>query len=363
MSGSCADRLTRRVLILVVGVFWVQVASAASDDALAWSEFDAATAPIDAQASGAQAQTYPTGTVVWEGWPNARQTFLPRGRDPGTAVPTGNVPADMRFQTGFQAASVPARRVVAGHFQSFNPLLDADHLNETRLNRLAFTFIRAQELYSVEGQLAALKSGSEPDFPVGSVFLKAQWRPIADRDASRYRTMSLDLPPKGRRLYGLTAINLSIKRHAGSDGWLFAAFEHVDFCLAAMRCDRAKGALVDARAELRNYRLRGTMATPVDGAGQPVLLSNSQLEAGVQGSASCFTCHARASIGLLNGRAARLPVLNLNARPMAGDAVRGYIGAPQRSWYFDPGQSNGSRRYLPLDSVWSLALAQSEEKQ
>ncbi len=108
-----------------------------------------------------------------------------------------------------------------------------------------------------------------------------------------------------------------------------------------------------------NYRLRGTMTRPVDNDGQPVLLGNSHLEAGVEHSASCVTCHARASIGVIDGKVSRLTVLNSGAQPLGGDSTRGYVGKPDDAWYFARDARNQARRlYLPLDFVWSLAKAQ-----
>jgi hypothetical protein len=108
-----------------------------------------------------------------------------------------------------------------------------------------------------------------------------------------------------------------------------------------------------------NYRLRGTMTRPVDSDGQPVLLANSHLEAGVEHSASCVTCHARASIGVIDGKVSRLTVLDSGAEPLGGDSTRGYVGLPDDAWFFArDGKSQTRRLYLPLDFVWSLAKAQ-----
>ncbi len=263
-------------------------------EARAWREFavlDAGDAP------------------VWEGWRNVRQTLLPGGADPGPWPDQSlreAAPAE-RFQTGSMAGAVPARRVVDGRLQSFDPVFDAAHLNETRLNRTAYDYIRAQDVYSVDDQLLRLRLDQAPDFLVGAVLVKAQWRPLAADEAVRYHTLWLVAPDGSRRLYGLAALNLSLKQHAGPDGWLFAAFEHLDHCTGpAPQCGGAPAGAGLEGTVWENYRLRGTMERAVDARGRPRLLASSQLEAGVQRSSSCITCHARASIGLADGRPARL---------------------------------------------------------
>jgi hypothetical protein len=137
--------------------------------------------------------------------------------------------------------------------------------------------------------------------------------------------------------------------------WFWATFEHVD----SESNSGAPAIMGFAGTVWENYRLRGTMTHAVDGEGKPLLLANSHLEAGVEHSASCVTCHARASIGVIDGKASRLTVLNTGAEPLGGDNTRGYVGTPDDAWFFARNGENQTRRlYLPLDFVWSLAKAQ-----
>src|SRR6202012_5259858 len=92
-----------------------------------------------------------------------------------------------------------------------------------------------------------------------------------------------------------------------------------------------------------NYRLRGTMTRPVDDGGHAVLLANSRLEAGVAHSASCVTCHSRASIGVIDGKVSRLTVLDSGAEPLEGDSTRGYVGPSDDAWFFARGAGNQAR--------------------
>jgi hypothetical protein len=194
------------------------------------------------------------------------------------------------------------------------------------------------------------------------VEVKAQWRPIDDSERSQFHTTVATLEDGTQRLYGLTALHI-VSKDTGT--WFWATFEHMDRESNSAAFDAStsgQGAPANMGFEgtvWENYRLRGTMTRPVDGEGQPVLLANSHLEAGVEHSASCVTCHARASIGVIDGKVSRLTVLNSAAEPLGDDSTRGYVGTPDDAWYFARDDKNQTRRlYLPLDFVWSLAKAQ-----
>jgi cytochrome c peroxidase len=274
----------------------------------------------------------------WESWVNVKDVFLLGGGDPGAwkTHPLATELASARFDTGMFGAEVPARHIVNGVMVAFDPIATAKHLNETRLNRAAFEYIRTNELYNLDGQLKKLRRGEAPDFPADSIQVKAQWRPIADNERPRFHTVTVKLDDGTTRLYGMTALHIVAK---DSGTWFWATFEQSDDCRNNLG------------ASWSHYCLKGTMSRPVDDQGHPILLANSYLESGVEHSASCITCHARASIGVIDGKVSRLPVLNTSAAPLGGDASRGYVGSPDEAWF-------GNGRFLPLDSVWSLAKAQ-----
>ena len=48
--------------------------------------------------------------------------------------------------------------------------------------------------------------------------------------------------------------------------------------------------------QYKNYRLKGSQVDFTDGPGRSLLLGNSVTESGFVPSASCITCHARASV-------------------------------------------------------------------
>ncbi|HVW69899.1 MAG TPA: hypothetical protein VHB68_13050, partial [Steroidobacteraceae bacterium] len=131
-----------------------------ADDRRAWREFVAVNWPADARERRADraASLGADAPSTWETWQNVKDIFLLGGKDPGPwlarapALSTTNAAA--RFDTGSFAAAVPAKHVVAGVMVPFDPIETATHVNETRLNRAAFEYVRANDLYNIDGQVA-----------------------------------------------------------------------------------------------------------------------------------------------------------------------------------------------------------------
>lgn len=335
-----------------------------ASDARAWRAFVAVDRPAGTHKHGADrtAMSGDDAPATWETWKNVKDIFLLGGKDPGPWTRSANargsypIPATARFDTGSFAAAVPTKHIVDGAMVAFDPIATATHLNETHLNRPAFEYLRANELYNLDGQIARFHSGVAPSFPAQSVEVKAQWRPIDESERSQFHTTVAVLEDGTRRRYGLTALHIASK-DAGT--WFWATFEHVDRESSNAPKHATPANMGFEGTVWENYRLRGTMTRPVDSDGRPVLLANSHLEAGVEHSASCVTCHARASIGVIDGKVSRLTVLNPGAEPLGGDNTRGYVGMPDDAWFFArDGKSQVRRLYLPLDFVWSLAKAQ-----
>jgi len=178
--------------------------------------------------------------------------------------------------------------------------------------------------------------------------------------------------------------------------WFWATFEHVDnpfrgsvhdegwllpsrdttACPPPQEpaCNRAPAGFGLEGTRWENYRLRGTQVSFTDSYGRSVRLANSELETGFQRSASCMTCHARATIGPRVNEAAsfefgpafarhplspatvnRLPVF----RALPDDRFESYNGAPDPAWFALPRTGVAQwDRYLQLDYVWSMARAQ-----
>jgi hypothetical protein len=292
---------------------------AAASDAEAWRIFDRLNPPGMNQ------------PATWESWPSAADTFRRGGADPGPWQGVSH-PGTERFELVTPADFPNLRHIVGGRMVPVtDPLALAKQLVEVRLNEVSYDFIHTRELYTVAGQRRAVAQG-KVEFPIGSIQLKAAWRPIAATERSRYHTLTLNLADGSRRLYGLAALNIAAKT---ATGWLWASFEHTD----------AKG--------WRHYRLRGTQTSYLDALNRPVLLGNSVLEAGLGNSASCMTCHARASLSV-NGDTARLPVF----APAPTGVRRGYVGTPDPGWFgHTDAQGHWQMTYASLDFVYSLSQA------
>ncbi len=356
------------------------VAARDHSDEYAWRLFVALNWPADPLARRADRAAHfgDDKPVVWESWQNATAVYRPDGTDPGPWAKGGVAPRPAtaeRFET-VSLKDVPnARHVVHGVMVPWvDPLESAKRLSEIRMNRAAFEFIRAHDLYSIDGQLRAIAAG-QVRFPYGVKEVKAKWRPINEAERARYHTLTVTLADGTQRLYGLTALHIASK---DLPNWFWATFEHVDnpalpdgehWLLAshddfacrdgAADCNRPPPHIGLEGTVWEYYRLRGSLTSFTDPSGAARRLANSELEAGFQTTASCMTCHARASIAWRPGtlddgtiEALRLPIFD-------GPGRRGFIGMPQAAWYApavaDPGTVPA--RFVPLDFVWSLGLA------
>ena len=366
---------------------WVQLrdarAAATASDEYAWRLFVAVNWPADWSARTADFRA-PLGAdrpSVWETWENTADIFRNDGTDPGPWKSSMGGPgaADAaRFETSSLKDHLPNLRHIVGGRMA--PLMDvisgARRLTEIRMNRMAFDYIRARELYNIDGQLKFLAQHRAVSFPATTTEVKAQWRPIDAADKHRYHTLEVVQGDGTKQLYGLTALHLVTK---DLPNWFWATFEHVDnpvradadgwllpssdrFGCVGERpdCNRAPVGIGLEGGVWQYYRLRGTLIRYVDASGQPLRLANSELEAGLQATSSCITCHARASIGLVAGSPVRLPIFDSRALSAADPALRnGFLGLPQADW-FTGGRADATRAavFQPLDFVWSLSKAQ-----
>jgi hypothetical protein len=365
-----------------------------SSDEYAWRLFVALNWPADAKARAADrhGRFGEDRPVVWETWRNTSDVFLENGADPGpwdgappdvappdVAPPDGapresGVASERRFESLSPADFSNLRHIVGGVMVPVEePLLRAARLIEVRMNRASFEYVRAHELYNLDGQLQAVREHLHVQFPQGSIQVKASWRPIDAEQKSRYHTLTVRLGDGATRLYGLTALNIASK---DLPNWFWASFEHVDNATrtdgdgwqAASRdafacrnaspdCNRAPAGVGLEATVWQHYRLRGTLTSYLDDSGAPRLLGNSELEAGLQRTASCMTCHSRSSLGFIDGRPVRLSVFDKRADTPGNEALarRGYVGLPNPAWF--DGADGERASYRPLDFVWSLSQA------
>jgi cytochrome c peroxidase len=303
----------------------------------------------------------------WQTWASANDIFRPDGADPGPWRSTQQpivVPVDSSRFEAFSARELPnLHRVANGKMVVVSdPLASATRLTEIHMNQAGYEYIRARSLYNTQGQLRAVSSGDAVSFPAATQEVKAKWRVIAESERSRYYTMTVKLADGSQRLYGLTALHLVTK---DLPTWFWATFEHVDnpklagndgwqapsrdtFACgnAQPACNRAPSGIGLEGTVWENYRLRGTLTSFVDPAGRPNVLANSELEAGMQPTSSCITCHSRAGIGAVAGQPTRLSIFDTST----GDPKRGFVGEPRPEWYANGGIQS-------LDFVWSMAKA------
>lgn len=355
-------------------------AAANASDEYAWRLFVALNWPVNARVHEPDAAA-PFGAnraVVWETWRTAGSIFLDGGADPGSWSShraEGEAP-EQRFEAPSPEHRTNLRHVVGGRMVPLlDPLASARRLTEIRFNRLEFEFIRAHELYDLDGQSRAYGTGAPVSFPYGSREVKAKWRPIEPSDRSRYYTMEVRLADGTPRLYGLTGLHIASK---DLPTWFWATFEHVDnptqpdnegwqlpshdrFACpdAPADCNRAPRGIGLEHTVWQYYRLRGTLTRFVDAAGKPLRLANSELESGLQRTASCISCHARAAIGLAGDAVVRPPIFDTRGEESSTGPRerRGFIGAPQTDWFERTDIQDGGR-FQPVDFVWSLMKAQ-----
>jgi hypothetical protein len=358
-----------------------RTAAEQSSDEYAWRLFVALNWPADPSSRVADpaVKLGADRPVVWETWSSTGVVYLEGGADPGPWMrgARGEVAAERRFETnGFQETQ-NVRHIVRGRMAPLDdPLLAARRLTEIRLNRTTFEYIRARQLYSREGQARAYADSRPVSFPYGAKEVKAKWRPIDASQRSRYHTTRVTFADGTQRLYGLTGLHIVSK---DLPHWFWATFEHVDnptlednegwqlpsrdrfSCQnEAPDCNRAPTTIGLDGTVWKYYRLRGTMTRFTDAEHTPQLLANSELEAGLQKTASCMTCHSRSSIAVTAGNLSRLPIFDSvqGDEPLSVAGRRGVVGLPLPEWYRGATwRADQPSLYKTLDFVWSLANA------
>jgi len=351
-------------------------AAAERSDEYAWALFVALNWP--ASTSGASEPKASLGSdqpVVWETWISASSVYREDGHDPGpwrqSDAPVHA--ADRHFEDMPSRDRANLRHIVGGVMVPVvDPVAGARRLTEIRMNLPAFEFVRARQLYNIEGQLRSFDSGQPVQFPYGAREVKAKWRPITQAERGRYHTLSVRHAGGSAKLYGLTALHIASK---DLPHWFWATFEHVDnpqladnegwrlrsrdvFACGrvAADCNQAPRGIGLEGTVWQYYRLRGTLTSYTDAQGAPNLLANSELEPGMQSTSSCITCHSRSTIANVDGHPARLAAFDRSvSTPEDPTARRGYVGEP--TWLVAGGVWDG-RAYQSLDFVWSLSKAQ-----
>lgn len=346
-------------------------------DCYAWRLFIALNWP----ANSTQRRADPSATfgdarsVTWETWRNVRNSapdtaFPADGSDPG---PWLNAADFDLVVTRFDAADAVAvqqrlRAQVGGPTLAIDDVAATRSVNEARMNKATYRFVKENELYSLDGQIALAASGTKTiDFGLDAKEVKAQWREIGEADKARYHWAEI-LRDGETKTYGLTALHVTTK---DLPNWFWATFEHIDnreseddggrrgnegwllpsidrfACPAAPHdCDQVPSGIGLEDTRWENYRLRGAQVDFVDSRGNALILANSQPEQGFQTTSSCITCHALASI---DNEGQRLRFFD--------DDGNGPVGIPQG--FVDP--VKGEAGYTQLDFVWSFFRARPKQ--
>lgn len=357
-------------------------AAAAHSDEYAWRLFVAFNWPADTHtgAPDGRGRLGSEQRVVWQAWLGAGEVYLEDGADPGPwSAHRSELPLERRFETFSRKDRPNLRHIVGGVMVPVvDAVADARRLTEVRLNRTSFEFIRSRGLYSEEGLRRALLSRQALSLPYGARQVKAKWRPISEGERGRYYTMQLTLADGTHRLYGLTALHIASK---DLPDWFWATFEQVDNPTLADNdgwqlpsrdrfacgsepadCNRAPSGIGLEGSVWQYYRLRGTLTQYTDSQGRPQRLANSELESGIQTSASCITCHARAAAAVVSGALVPLAIFDTGAGTTEDlSARRGFVGPPDPAWFGSAGEGE-SPRFARLDFVWSMMSAQSQRQ-
>lgn len=361
-------------------------------DRFAWQLFRALTWPADQDARTADPSAHygADGSVVFQTWVLASAAYPEKGVEP---------PAWDEFNSAMplelDGTDGPLQLSLLRDIPPIPPGTEGHQADEVRMNRAAFEYIRANGLYSIEGQQRFFYAQREIFFPPEALEIKAVWRPVSTDNADRYHTAPfVDAESGETLLYGLTALHIMSKV---LPRWHWSTFEHVDnpfrdgihdegwlnrsrdslACPAHhLDCNRAPSSMGLEGTRWENYRLRGSQVDFTDDMGNPVILANSELETGFQTTASCMSCHVRATIGpninvsasfefgpehnehpLAAPRASRLPVFNV-----APDGrITSFYGTPDPDQFSIKGMEGPNPAiHTLLDYAWSLARAQSE---
>ncbi len=353
--------------------------------------------------------------AVWETWADDPQTFP---SDPDPANPPrwpASGQAEKKAKTlapalrrrlellrgargrGVQAEAVNIGKLPPGGFSA----PDGSGVGEeVHRNKVTFDYIVSNGLWYQQGiaaffEKAAKAAGDDVDFaskivnlPRSSIEVKANWIVIEEKDKSKFHW---NYNASGQ-LLGLVAMHIISK---DLPDWFWCTFEQVDnpgrgdfigihdsfgvtpahtpshtdkagspYPAEAMkepllRLFEEYGYQGEWAAEYKNYRLKGSQIDFTDGPGRSLLLGNSVTENGFVPSASCITCHSRASVnaqgksGLpIFGEQALLPLIDQDSL----QPVLTYNGPPDPNWFFLNSGFGSSLSNLQTDFIWAIPL-------
>jgi hypothetical protein len=251
----------------------------------------------------------PGTTVVWETWRlSASEVFLARGAEPppwddmtlpGSPV-SGKVPEPPKAALLKQLQSGKPLPAVGATGAFFDPdggvFTGQGGFGESRMNKVTYEFVRAQKLYSIEGQSAFATdfiAGRKPalSFPVEAMEVKGAWRELTPEEIQNGADRRYYLAEFNGRKFGLTSLHIITK---DLPNWFWCTFHHVDNPATGAETPDTFGrpAVLDGTV-WQNYKLGGTQTDFVTSIGSKTFLSDAFIEKGFERS-SCITCHSQA---------------------------------------------------------------------
>ena len=224
-------------------------------DITAWKAFLALNWPVtdDADPKPGTPITSPDGQPRWSFWRPSQSIFLPNGERPTPWDAAAAAAQEKSGELVLKKTKAAWRQHASpqDNFEAFSgPLVDQNGKwvrFEALVNHEEFDYIRTNELYSLDGQVAFTQrdSGNEVDFPAntgdkhGAIEIKLAWKEISPgEDASRMYTTRVkvriagpaasDGKPRMRTITaGLVGMHIAM-RTASSPQWIWATFEQID---------------------------------------------------------------------------------------------------------------------------------------
>jgi hypothetical protein len=282
------------------------------------------------------------GFVVWQTFKTSQNLYVPPGQTP---VPWNQGPI---YQPPALQSEMIDGKVLTDN--NGNPVM-----YEVRESEATFNYIIQRNLYTQAGQLKLLQGGLPVIFPAPAMEIKASWRFLgAGDDASHYLTATV-LYRGTVRVVGLNGLHITSKV---LPNWLWCTFEQIENSkttpvkLELPIAPEVQKVNQHMQAAFRGtkwayYRLDGVQTAYADNPNaadcivnaKDSCLANSQIETYFQGSSSCITCHALASIGPGGAR--------YSLWSYRGGDQQGYMGSPPPL-----------KQDVSLDFVWSMREAQ-----
>ncbi|MGK7926743.1 MAG: hypothetical protein AB4290_16135 [Spirulina sp.] len=398
---SACDEIPYKELWEVITYDQDTSAEWATDDTscYAWDAFLAFNLPSAGKGSSEPDFNKPFGDapVVWEGWKESSEVYLPNGAPPTPWGSPRQVPQQVIEKAEKMGLPLDQPFHNLGLIQQVSGLVfksSEDNNNEPIRYELAmdestFDFINennpyGQPLYNLNGQeeyaqrCRRFRLPQDWDdclqFDWDAVEVKTSWlwlanNPQAGEIEDRYITANgyyqkfnndgTPVMAGGEPVYEVSPVALT-GMHIVTKAlkqWVWTTFENVynaDYTPAtienpipddAQEANKIFGERV-ADTKYANYELVGTQINFID----PELLANSQIETNFQKNSSCITCHAIAAIATTYEGPLRLSFVDNEDGNLTY-----YVGE-----LTEDVQEQLHSNFMPMDFVWSMRLAKRD---